>query len=97
MDKSLARYIWKHTRAQQLWILLVVLLSMIPYYMSFDLPKLIVNGAIQGQGFETEGATQTYFPIAFDLPGVGRINLFGGFELDRVRLVVENHARVNPG
>ena len=45
MDKSLARYIWKHTHAHQLWILLVVLLSMIPYYMSFDLPKLIVNGA----------------------------------------------------
>lgn len=84
MDKSLARYIWKHTRAQQLWILLVVLLSMIPYYMTFDLPKLIVNGAIQGQGFETEGATQTYFPIAFDVPGVGPIHLFGGIELDRL-------------
>jgi putative ABC transport system ATP-binding protein len=88
MDKSLARYIWKHTRAQQLWILLVVLLSMIPYYMSFDLPKLIVNGAIQGRGFETEGATQTYFPIAFDLPGVGRIHLFGGIELDRLSSLV---------
>ena len=88
MDKSLARYIWKHTSAQQIWILLVVLLSMIPYYMSFDLPKLIVNGAIQGQGFETEGATQTYFPIAFNVPGVGRINLFGGFELDRLSSLV---------
>ena len=88
MDKSLTRYIWKHTSAQQIWILLVVLLSMIPYYMSFDLPKLIVNGAIQGRGFETEGATQTYFPIAFYLPGVGRIDLFGGIELDRLSSLV---------
>ena len=88
MDKSLTRYIWKHTRAQQVWILLVVLLSMITYYMSFDLPKLIVNGAIQGQGFETEGATQTYFPIAFSLPGIGRIDLFGGIELGRLSSLV---------
>jgi putative ABC transport system ATP-binding protein len=84
MDISLARYIWKHTRAQQLWILLVVLLSMIPYYMSFDLPKLIVNGPIQGQGFEAEGATQTYFPITLDLLGLGPLHLFGGIELDRL-------------
>ena len=48
MERSLARYIWHHTRRQQLWILMIVALSMIPYFMSFDLPKQIVNGPIQG-------------------------------------------------
>ena len=52
MEPSLTRYIWKHTRKQQLYIL-IVLLSMIPYFMSFDLPKQIVNGPIQGKGFES--------------------------------------------
>jgi hypothetical protein len=61
MDKNLFRYIWRITRRHQLWILLIVLLSMPTYFMSFDLPKQIVNGPIQGQGFETPGATQTSF------------------------------------
>ncbi|TJV28652.1 MAG: ABC transporter ATP-binding protein, partial [Mesorhizobium sp.] len=52
MEPSLARYIWTHTRKQQLWILMIVVLSMIPYFLSFDLPKLIINGPIQGSGFE---------------------------------------------
>ena len=60
MEKSLARYIWSNTRLQQLWILTVVAVSMIPYFLSFDLPKQIVNGPIQGSGFEGEGATQTF-------------------------------------
>ncbi len=84
MDKSITRYIWTHTRGQQLWILFIVLVSMIPYYMSFDLPKLIVNGPIQGDGFAAEGATQTYFRLDFDVPAIGHVSLFDGFQLDRL-------------
>ena len=83
MEKSLARYIWKHTWGQQLWIVLIVGLSMIPYFLSFDLPKQIVNGPIQGQGFETAGATKTFMKIAFDVPLIGNITLFPGLQLDR--------------
>ena len=53
MEPSLLKYIWTHTWRQQLFILMIVGLSMIPYFMSFDLPKQIVNGPIQGDGFET--------------------------------------------
>ena len=60
MEKSLAKYIWSNTRLEQIWILLVVFASMVPYFLSFDLPKQIVNGPIQGKGFEKEGATQTF-------------------------------------
>lgn len=46
MDQSLTRFIWTHTRREQSWILVIVLISLIPYYMAFDLPKQIVNGPI---------------------------------------------------
>jgi putative ABC transport system ATP-binding protein len=87
MENRLSRYIWKHTSRQQLWILLVVAISMIPYFLSFDLPKQIVNGPIQGTGFENEGATQVFGNISFDLPWIGHVELFSGFNLDRVSML----------
>ncbi|MGI9390546.1 MAG: ABC transporter transmembrane domain-containing protein [Boseongicola sp.] len=83
METNITKYIWKHTSRQQLWILLIVAMSMIPYFMSFDLPKQIVNGPIQGDGFVTPDATQTYFRIEFDLFGSGPVVLFEGIELAR--------------
>jgi putative ABC transport system ATP-binding protein len=88
MEKSLARYIWKYTRNQQLWILVVVLVSMYTYFLSFDLPKFIVNGPIQGQGFETPGATQTYFKLTLGLPFVGKVQVFPGIDLTRMESLV---------
>ncbi|WP_102224830.1 ABC transporter ATP-binding protein/permease [Acidimangrovimonas sediminis] len=84
LERSLARYIWATTRPQQTWILCIVLLSMIPYFMAFDLPKQIVNGPLQGDGFETAGATQTFMDISFNLPWLGQVTLFPGVELDRL-------------
>lgn len=84
MEPRLSRYIWAHTRRQQVWILLVVLASMIPYFLSFDLPKQIVNGPIQGDGFDTPGATQLFMPIALDLPWAGQVVLFEGLPLERM-------------
>ncbi|OYZ90556.1 MAG: hypothetical protein B7X99_16840, partial [Rhizobiales bacterium 17-65-6] len=88
MDQNLSRYIWTHTRPQQLWILFVVAVSMIPYFMSFNLPKMIVNGPIQGAGFEDPNATQTFSRIAFDLPWVGNIVLFDGVEVTRLGMLM---------
>lgn len=88
MEKGLAHYIWTHTRKQQLWILLVVAASMIPYFLSFDLPKQIVNGPIQGHGFEGEAATQTFMRIAYDLPFFGNVVFFPGVELNRLQMLV---------
>ena len=88
MEKGLTHYIWTHTRKHQLWILLVVAASMIPYFLSFDLPKQIVNGPIQGQGFEGEAATQTFMRIAYDLPFFGNVVFFPGLELNRLQMLV---------
>jgi putative ABC transport system ATP-binding protein len=83
MERSLLRYIWSHTRRQQLWILLVVAVSMVPYFLAFDLPKQIVNGPIQGNGFEAVDARQPFFRLAYDLPLTGRVQFFDGIDLDR--------------
>ncbi len=54
MDKTLFRFIWKYTKRQQLVILLITVLSFPLLYYTLELPKLIVNDAIDGQGFPRE-------------------------------------------
>ena len=80
MEPSLARYIWRHTRAQQVWILFIVLASMPTYFLALDLPKQIVNGPIQGRGFETAETTQTYLTITAPFTD---IVLYDGVQLTR--------------
>lgn len=84
MEKSLLRYIWRHTRRQQLWILAIVAASMVPYFLAFDLPKQIINGPIQGGGFESEGATQAFMDFEITLPLVGSVFKFDGIPFDRL-------------
>jgi putative ABC transport system ATP-binding protein len=88
VEPSYSKYIWAHTRPQQIWILCIVLLSMLPYYLAFDLPKQIVNGPILGEGFETSGATQPFAPFIVDVPWIGTVDLFGGITLDRMNTLI---------
>ncbi|WFU06394.1 ABC transporter ATP-binding protein (plasmid) [Rhizobium sp. CB3171] len=88
MEKSLARYIWSNTRLEQIWILTIVAASMIPYFLSFDLPKQIVNGPIQGKGFERPGQTQTFMHISFDVPVLGHFEVFQGLQLTRFWMLI---------
>jgi putative ABC transport system ATP-binding protein len=92
MDKNLAKYIWLNTSRHQLWILFIILLSMPPFFWSLDLPKQIVNGPIQGDGFNTPGAEQTFLKISIGLPNwilkTEPIVLFHGFKLDRFEMLM---------
>ena len=45
-------YIWRHSLGEQLAVLGVIVLSLPFYFLALNLPKLIVNGPIQGGGFE---------------------------------------------
>ena len=86
LDKKLLRYVWRHTRAEQVWILFVVLASMPTYFLVLDLPVRIVNQPIQGVGFETPGATQQFLDVSISLPeflGGGSWQIFEGFALER--------------
>lgn len=87
IDPNLYRYIWRHSRNDQLWMLVVILLSMPTYFLSLDLPKRIVNGPIQGRGFENPDDTAffltTWLPLPEWLTG-GPILLFKGIEFERI-------------
>ncbi|RWX77264.1 ABC transporter ATP-binding protein [Neorhizobium lilium] len=88
MEKNLLRYIWNHTRPHQIFILGIVLLSMIPYFMAFDLPKQIINGPIQGGGFETPGATKAFLDFSYTIPVVQWSISFDGFDLTRLEMLM---------
>ena len=71
-------------------MLVVILASMPTYFLSLELPKRIVNGPIQGAGFENPGDTQIF--LSFNLPFGETIfgapvNLFPGFEMERVNFL----------
>ena len=90
MNKSLFRYIWRHSKRDQLIIFLVVIASLPFYYMSLDLPRKIVNEAIQGRAFEQGRQTAKFLDIGFSLPGwLGghKFELFEGFEVGRLHLL----------
>jgi len=89
LDPNLFRYIWTYSRPQQIWILVIVLLSMPTYFLSLNIPKDIINGPIQGIGYETPGATTKVLPITIGNPfGDQSITIFSGFEVDRIGALV---------
>src|SRR5829696_3566103 len=90
MDKSLFRYIWRHSRREQLIILAVVLASLPFYFLSLDLPRKIVNEAIQGKAFESGSQTAPILDLTLSLPsflGGGSYTVFEGFPVDRLTLL----------
>ena len=87
MEPNLFRYIWRHSKRDQILILLVVLASLPFYFVSLDLPKRIVNDAIQGKAFAGARQSIQAFDLSFTLPaflGGDRITLFSGLEVDRL-------------
>ena len=91
MEKRLMRYIWRWTKAEQIWVLIIVLASMPTYFYSLTLPVQIINQPIQGQGFEDATATQPFMRLHFDVPswlqdwtGLGEeLRLYDGIPLER--------------
>jgi putative ABC transport system ATP-binding protein len=89
IDKSFFRYVWRNSRREQITILLVVLASLPLYFWSLDLPKSIVNDAIQGRAFkvgEETAKTIKAFKLSFSLPdflGGHTFQLFSGIDLTR--------------
>ena len=91
MQKSLFRYIWTHSRRDQLLVCAVVLVSQPFYFMSLDLPRQIVNQAIQGEAFKDGNVTAPFLKLGFDLPewlGGGSWQIFEGFEVGRLGLLL---------
>lgn len=90
MNKSLFRYIWRHSKRDQLIIFAVVLASLPLYYVSLDLPRKIVNEAIQGRAFENGQMTASFLNLSLSWPkwlGGGSSEFFSGFQVGRLQLL----------
>ncbi|MFC0283721.1 ABC transporter transmembrane domain-containing protein [Camelimonas abortus] len=91
LDRNLFRYVWRHSRRDQLVIFAVVLASLPFYYWSLDLPKRIVNDAIQGGAFKSGSPTANFLEMHLTLPqflGGGRIAIHDGFEVGQLGLLL---------
>ncbi len=91
MERSLFGFILKYSKREQLLIVPLVVLSMVFYYASLDLPKIIINQPIQGKGFANPGATADFLRLHFTLPdllGGAKIALFDGFALERTDYLI---------
>jgi len=86
MERGLFGFILKYSKRDQLLIVPLVVLSMLFYYASLDLPKTIINQPIQGKGFPSPESTAFFLRLGFSLPdflGGASFRIFDGFELER--------------
>lgn len=99
MEKSLFRYVWRHTKGEQFSILLIIILAQVFYFLSLNIPKTIVNEAIQGRAFQRDaqghvvaGATTRFFTIDLPIPkfisDVGSIRIFDGVALEQIPYLI---------
>ena len=91
MQRSLFGFILKYSKREQLLIVPLVVLSMVFYYASLDLPKMIINEPIQGKGFANPGSTANFLRLHFKLPdflGGFDFRLFDGFPLERTDYLI---------
>ncbi|MBK0398694.1 ABC transporter ATP-binding protein [Limibaculum sp. M0105] len=54
MEKNFFRFVWRYSKREQIFILVLTVLSFPLVYVSLELPKLIVNDAISGRDFPRE-------------------------------------------
>ena len=68
MDRSLFGFIIRYSKRDQLMIVPLVAATMVVYFLTLDLPKTIINKAIQGGAFPQPDATARF--LGFDLPRI---------------------------
>src|SRR5260221_3361530 len=66
MDRSLFGFIIRYSKRDQLLIVPLVVASMLVYYLTLDLPKTIINKAIQGGSFPQPDSQATFLGFPLD-------------------------------
>jgi putative ABC transport system ATP-binding protein len=85
LERSLFGFIIRYSKRDQLMIVPLVLATMVVYYLSLDLPKTIINEAIQGGRFPQPGATAGFLGLQ-----LGRIEYLFALSLVFLGLIVLN-------
>ena len=95
MERRLFSFIMRHSKRDQLLTAPLVLATMVVYFLSLDLPKTIVNGPIQGDGFDSADATARFLAVRIELPDFlrfldrdGVLDVFAGFEIERIPYLI---------
>lgn len=68
MDPNLFRYIWTHSRRDQIFVLILIACSLPFYWLSLEVPKRIVNEALQGEAFVNGVEKAKLFSFSIPLP-----------------------------
>ncbi|WP_342361708.1 ABC transporter ATP-binding protein/permease [Terrarubrum flagellatum] len=68
METKFFQYAWRHSRRDQIIALLLVLASLPFYWWSLEIPKSIVNDAIQGRAFRADQPEARLFHYVLSLP-----------------------------
>jgi putative ABC transport system ATP-binding protein len=89
MQRSLFSYIWRHSRHEQLVILVLVVFAQVFYFLSLSVPKSIVNNGISGNAFKST-PTVKMLSVTIPLPDFlgGSIHVFDGFTADQLTYLV---------
>src|SRR5580765_8111000 len=91
MERSLFGFIIRYSKREQLMIVPLVVASMLIYFSMLDLPKAIINEAIQGKRFPEASSTVAFLKVHLTLPGFlggGSLHLFDGFALHQLPYLV---------
>ncbi|HUK05637.1 MAG TPA: ABC transporter ATP-binding protein/permease [Burkholderiales bacterium] len=87
MERSLFGFILRYSKREQAMILPLVVASMLIYFSMLDLPKAIINEAIQGKRFPEATSTVAFLKVHLTLPaalGGGSLHLFDGVALHQL-------------
>ena len=85
LERSLFGFIIRYSKRDQLTIVPLVLATMVVYYLSLDLPKTIINEAIQGGRFPQPDATAGFLGLQ-----LGRLEYLLALSLVFLGLIVLN-------
>jgi putative ABC transport system ATP-binding protein len=86
----LFRYVWVHSRREQLFVLGLIAASLPFYWLSLEIPKRIINDALLGGAFR-EGETKArLFELSFPLPSAwgGELVVSKGILFDQIDFLV---------
>jgi len=85
VERSLFGFIIRYSKRDQLRIVPFVLLTMVVYYASLDLPRTIINEAIQGRSFPEGAASAPFFGLE-----LGRLEYLFALSMVFLGLIVLN-------